>query len=236
MPVQGQIAWFAEVTTTNGISTLGITLTVDTNNSTAVMVTVDDGVVGDVVLYASYSSSNNVLIASQPMLVVSKPPGTVMDAIQLVPSSITLSIGDSMHPTIWAHYTNGMKCRVYIPIGQASFASSDTNVVSVGSDGTITLCSFGNAIISASYKGFTTQMAISSVVPEVRNLTGSVATNGIFQLSYMGTYMMTNMIQASTDLSNWVPLVTLRNTNGFVQYTDSESSTLQRRFYRVLIK
>ncbi len=53
-PVQGQIAWFAGAFTTNGVSGDGITLTTDTNNAAAVTVTLDDGVVGDVVLYATY--------------------------------------------------------------------------------------------------------------------------------------------------------------------------------------
>ena len=235
-PAQGAISWFTEAFTTNGVSTDGITLIVNTNDSGAVTVTVADGVIGDVVLYASYSSTNNTLIVAQPRLVTSRPGGTVMNSIYMAPSSTTLSIGDSVSPDMWATYTNGLQRQLYIPIGQIAYTSSNTNIASVDSAGTITLKSFGDATVTASYNGFTASIAISSVIPSISNLTGYMTANGFFQLSYMGSYMMTNVIQASTDLRDWVSLSTLQNTNGFVVFTDSQSATFQRRFYRVLIK
>src|ERR1039457_1604664 len=164
---------------------------------------------GDVVLYASYSSTNNTLIVAQPRLVTSRPGGTVMNSIYMAPSSTTLSIGDSVSPDMWATYTNGLQRQLYIPIGQIAYTSSNTNIAAVDYAGTITLKSFGDATVTASYNGFTASIAISSVIPSISNLTGYMTANGFFQLSYMGSYMMTNVIQASTDLRDWVSLSTL---------------------------
>jgi len=41
-------------------------------------------------------------------------------------------------------------------------------------------------------------------------------------------------IEASTDLVQWTPLVTLTNTYGTVQFTDASATNLPQRFYRAV--
>lgn len=235
-PVQGPISWCAEAFTPNGVNSDGIALITTSNAPMAVTVRVAEFVVGDVVLYASYASTNNVLVAAQPILVCSRPAGSVMTGVFVVPGSATLSVGGTLRPDVWANYTNGAQSQLYIPIGQASFSSSDTNVAVVDVSGTITLHSFGIATVTMLYNGFTASILVSSATREVKDLAGYITTNGLFQLTYMGTYMMTNVIQASDNLKDWIPIATLHNTNGFVKYTDTESAMLPRRYYRIVIK
>jgi uncharacterized repeat protein (TIGR03803 family) len=235
-PVQGQIAWFAEVFTTNGVTSDGVTLTHDTNNPNAIIVTVDYGVIGDVVLHAVYSSTNGNLIVAQPMVVVSRPVGTLMSGIHLNPSSATLlSVGSSLTTQIWGDYTNGNSSILYLTNGAANYSSSNPNIAAVDSSGTVTINSFGSASITASYDGFTAQTVLSTIAPSVNNLSVNQSANGGFQLNFTGTIGTTNIIQASTNLFDWVPVAIMVNTNGFVQYTDFLSTNFPMRYYRVKI-
>jgi hypothetical protein len=235
-PVQGQIAWFAEVFTTNGVTSDGVTLTADTNNPNAIIVTVDYGVIGDVVLHAVYSSTNGNLIVAQPMMVVSRPVGTLMNGIHLNPAlASSLSLGDSLTTIIWGDYTNGSSSALFLTNGAASYVSSNPSIATVDSYGTITVNSFGSAAIAASYNGFTAQTIVSTITPSVNNLSVNQLTNGGLQLNFKGTVGATNIIQASTNLLDWMPVASIVNSNGFVQYTDSLSTNFSMRYYRVKI-
>jgi len=59
-----------------------------------------------------------------------------------------------------------------------------------------------------------------------------VSTNGTFQFSLTGTPGQTNIIQASTNLVNWIPIYT--NVNPFL-FTDPYASNYPVRFYRALL-
>ena len=59
-----------------------------------------------------------------------------------------------------------------------------------------------------------------------------VNTNGTFQFSLTGTPGQTNIIQASTNLVNWIPIYT--NVNPFL-FTDPYASNYPVRFYRALL-
>jgi hypothetical protein len=52
-----------------------------------------------------------------------------------------------------------------------------------------------------------------------------------FHLDAMGTINKTNVIEASTDMVHWVALT--NTTSGTVQLTDTNSSHMPMRFYRV---
>jgi uncharacterized repeat protein (TIGR01451 family) len=59
-----------------------------------------------------------------------------------------------------------------------------------------------------------------------------VSTNGTFQFSLTGTPGQTNIIQASTNLVNWISIYT--NVNPFL-FTDPYASNYPVRFYRALL-
>jgi hypothetical protein len=53
-------------------------------------------------------------------------------------------------------------------------------------------------------------------------------------LTLMGAAGYSYLLQASSNLLDWTPIATLVNTNGEVQFTDSEIARLGHRFYRAL--
>jgi hypothetical protein len=55
-------------------------------------------------------------------------------------------------------------------------------------------------------------------------------TNGQFQFRVSGTSGQTYVLQGSTNLSNWTPLMT--NTVPLYDFTDTNAASLPRRFYR----
>jgi pimeloyl-ACP methyl ester carboxylesterase len=231
----GPISWSVQVFGTNGISTNGVSLQVNTNDSTQATVSISNVAQASVVLYATYVDTNGDLVFAAPFVVASDPVGAPLSGIQLNPSSATMSPGDTLTTSIWGDYTNGIQSLLFISAGQANYVSSNPNVAGVDSDGTITMNSFGTATIAASYNGFTSQTVITSLTPSVDNFSGTRLTNGIFQLSFFGTVGTTNIVEASTNLINWVPIATLHNTNGFLQFLDVSATNFPARFYRIEI-
>jgi hypothetical protein len=146
-----------------------------------------------------------------------------------------LSVGSSLTTQIWGDYTNGNSSILYLTNGAANYSSSNPNIAAVDSSGTVTINSFGSASITASYDGFTAQTVLSTIAPSVNNLSVNQSANGGFQLNFTGTIGTTNIIQASTNLFDWVPVAIMVNTNGFVQYTDFLSTNFPMRYYRVKI-
>jgi hypothetical protein len=59
-------------------------------------------------------------------------------------------------------------------------------------------------------------------------------TNNMLALTLMGAAGYSYLLQASSNLLDWTPIATLVNTNGEVQFTDSEIARLGHRFYRAL--
>ena len=142
-----------------------------------------------------------------------------------------MSVGNVLPTSIWGDYTNGTRCLLYVPAGQASYSSSNTNVATASTDGTITLNALGTATVTASYQGFMAQTVVSSLPTIIGNLYGSIATNGAYQLNLFSSAGTTNIVQASTNLINWSTLATIYSTNGLIQLQDN--ATMQMRFYRV---
>jgi hypothetical protein len=58
-------------------------------------------------------------------------------------------------------------------------------------------------------------------------------TNGQFRVRLVGISGITNLIQASTNLSSWTPVLT--NSTGIYDFTDAASTNFVRRFYRALL-
>lgn len=58
-------------------------------------------------------------------------------------------------------------------------------------------------------------------------------TNGQFQFRLTGTSGESYILQASTNLSSWVPLLT--NSTPLYDFTDTNASNFQRRFYRAVL-
>jgi hypothetical protein len=229
------VTWFAQVFGTNGIVSDGISLLVNSNNTSQIEVSVTNDVVGTVVLYASYVDTNGDLVFANPIAVASYPPGPVLSGIELKPPSATVSPGDELPTSIWGNYANGTSSQLYIPSGQVRYISSSPRIATVSSSGIITMNSFGSATIYAYYNGLSSQSVVTSPRPGITSISGILSTNKTYELSFTGTMSTTNVIEASTNLVNWVPIGTLYNTNGFLQFLDVTASNYPVRFYRVAI-
>jgi hypothetical protein len=72
-PPVGNVAWAVQVYGPSGITTDGVEVSTGGDNNSQVSVTVDSGLVGDVVLSAVYASVSNTWIVTPPTLVASLP-------------------------------------------------------------------------------------------------------------------------------------------------------------------
>ena len=71
------------------------------------------------------------------------------------------------------------------------------------------------------------------VVPPVQFLSEGVST-GVFRMQFLGSVGSNYVLQASTNLVQWTPLVTNPATTNILIFLDSQSSNYPSRFYRVL--
>ena len=72
------------------------------------------------------------------------------------------------------------------------------------------------------------------VVPSNVFQAGSL-TNGNFQLTFQGQMGSSCLIETSTNLFNWKPLLTNTPFNGILQYVDPQTPQFPKRFYRATI-
>ena len=61
------------------------------------------------------------------------------------------------------------------------------------------------------------------------------ATNGPAQITLTGATGFYSLLQSSTDLTNWISIATLVNSNGLVQFSDPGSTNQTRRYYRAVV-
>jgi len=59
-------------------------------------------------------------------------------------------------------------------------------------------------------------------------------SNGMFQMQLLGSAGSNYVLQASTNLYNWTPLVTNAAATNLLYFLDPHSSNYPSRFYRVL--
>jgi hypothetical protein len=59
------------------------------------------------------------------------------------------------------------------------------------------------------------------------------SVDGLHLLRFPGEPGVNYRVEASTDLIEWVPIESLLNSDGTLDFLDPESSSLDRRFYRV---
>jgi sulfatase modifying factor 1 len=232
-PISGTINWFAQVYGTNGLSTNGLDLQVSDNDTNA-SITVDDSVIGEVVIYAAYFATNGTYIVGNPVPVVSHLPSALLN-IDLQPSTIALSPGDSTATQLWGVYTNNLEVLLFLTNGQASYVSSMPNVATVDDFGTISIQALGTTVVTATYAGYSANTIVSTFPPVVGNLSISTTPNGIMQLAGVISPGTTNILEASTDLTTWVPLATLISTNKLVTLLDNAATNYSARFYRLIL-
>jgi len=76
--------------------------------------------------------------------------------------------------------------------------------------------------------------AVQFPVPTIQTADGGLGlSGGQFGFNLSGSAGLVVIIEASTDLKNWVPIQTNALVNGQVHFTDPHSALFPKRFYRV---
>ena len=181
-PLQGIVNWFAEVFGANGVVSSNVTVAVDAVDSTRATVLVPDSVVGDVVLYASYLSTNGKFIFANPVAVVTQSAGAAMTNLVVQPASATLRPGEQIHPELWGQFTNGTRQQLFVAPGSV-ITVSNTNPIAVMADTNLTVTAIAGGIASLGYQyqGFSNTLNVTVVQPLVVGLqpTNQSGTNGV---------------------------------------------------------
>ena len=102
------------------------------------------------------------------------------------------------------------------------------NLVTVN-DGRLTVTSGAGAVNNKI--AFVEIATAVTVVPPI-NLLSAMQTNGAFQFSLQGLNGVNYVIEASTNLTSWTPVLTNTPINNLLQYTEPANSTFPLRFYR----
>lgn len=81
--------------------------------------------------------------------------------------------------------------------------------------------------------GTSPQVSITVVTPSPVTLTSSGVTNGAYQLTYSVDTGLTYVLQASTNLVDWLSIATNKANSSSFTFTDTSTTNLASRFYRV---
>ncbi len=235
---ESSVVWYVQVYGPDGITSDGVELSPSGANNSQVTVTVDDALVGDVVLSGVYTSVSNTVVAILPVLVVSLPlSGPGMTGFQTQPGNIALSVGSVISPVFVASYSDGSTSARFVTAGEISVTSSQPNVVSVSNALNWVLSSVGTAQINVSWSGFQAVSQITVFDPASTNappLSLVNAGNGQLAISWPG-FTTSYQLQSTADLSNtnsWQTMPTTPIMAGGESFV-TLSATNTQQFYRL---
>jgi len=165
-PATGDPVWSAVVSTTGGVSSTGLTVTPDPGDPFAVTVEVDDAVVGDVILFVSYPTTNDQMTFGVPILVTRRDPsGVALAGIEVLPRETEVAPGKTVWPEFRAIYGDGSKQIRWAATDEVAVASSDAGVVDAPDLARWEALSTGCATVTVTYAGFTTQSIVTVTNP-----------------------------------------------------------------------
>lgn len=114
---------------------------------------------------------------------------------------------------------------------QISVPARPTNVEFGGSDRRTLL------ITTDSGSLYSIRMRVKGVAPASTinppGLRSAVWTNGLIQFAVTGSLSQSYSVQTSTNLANWATVLTTNLSNTFSLWTDTDSPSYSRRFYRL---
>jgi hypothetical protein len=120
-----------------------------------VTVTVEDSVLGDIVLIGSYETTNGKRVIVEPRLVVSHAPeGVTMTNITLRPTTAEVGIGDSVCLEIYATFSDGAQLRRWLRPGEFTLANSNPSVLDVSDPFAWRALAPGTAQVTVTHGGF----------------------------------------------------------------------------------
>jgi hypothetical protein len=234
-PPGGNVTWFALDYGTNGVAMDGITCVASGSNDSEVAVTISNGLIGDVVLFAVYPNTNNQMVQALGQLVASEgPSGATLAGIGLLPYGPNMPAGSVIPIQVVAIYSDGTSSVRYLTDGSLAAASSNPEIVSVADPLNWQLLAPGSAQVVVSWSGFsaTNQVAVFAPTSEYPQL--SIARNGgDFQLGWP-LWASDFTLVSNNDLLApiWQPVWTLPVTNG-LQYNLTLPAAEPFSFFRL---
>lgn len=233
VPSGGVFGWNVEVFGTNGMTSDGASISVNTNDSSEVSLAVDESVIGTVVLFVYYDAPNGMVVSGTPQVIFSQLPGGVLGGLSLDPPNATLGRGDSVTLQLWGVYMNGTSALLFATQGSVAYYSSNTNVATVDAFGVVTAQGYGSAEITALYNGLLGQTQVYVSPPSVSAFSALSISNGSVSIALIGGTGVTNVLEASTNLADWTTVYSWYNTNGFFEFVDTNVSNYRARYYRI---
>ena len=93
-----------------------------------------------------------------------------------------------------------------------------------------------SAVVKAisALNGLSNSVSATATLAVYTDLLSGSSSNGVFVLPYAAPPNKTYVLQASTDLVNWVPISTNTPTNSPFNLTDPNAANFPRRFYRAI--
>ncbi len=238
-PIVGEVRWTYEVYSTNGISHEGVSLSVDPKDFRHVTICADPDMRGTVVLYASYLSTNQTLVFPNGVVALERSVGTSLVGILLKPSDPILAEGESVEPTIWGVFDNGMISQLFVsPESPLLLTSSDNFIVSVNSNTEAKLLRPGTATITATYENFSNQTTFTVLGPVTEPKLSAVRdlADGTVLVTLSGSAGRRHIIESSGDLLNWEPLSTNTLTSNGVFRFNAPTKPSVAQFYRASLR
>lgn len=165
-PVTGVVFWSVESFTPNGINSRDIKFTVNPTDSRRVIVHVPTDLIGDIVLYAHYVSTNGAVVLIKPRRIYSTaPPNAVLVGIEITPNNVPLPINSEMPIQIWTRYSSGHSILRYVEATEITAVSSAPTVVSTTNTIAWRMIGNGTATIVANYLGHSTTNSLTVYTP-----------------------------------------------------------------------
>jgi len=169
------------------------------------------------------SQSGGSPVSSSPALL--RLPGPPVIATQ--PQSQTVAAGSTVTLNV------GVVPSVTVLSYQWSLNGTPINGATRPTLALTNISAAGNYVVTVTNSSGSTSSAIATltVVPAFR-LTGLPLVGGLFPLQIQAGTGQVFVLQASTNLVNWQPILTNTATNGTFNYLDPDSPLFNRRFYR----
>ena len=229
-------------TSANSTGSLSFSPASGATGTAVITVTVNDGQTQNNLVTRSFTVTVNAVVPvnTGPTL---NPVGDIYIMQNAAAQTVNLT---GINPGIIANTTKtGSKkttLKISASAGNSQLISKPTVRYSVGSSGIMTFKPVRNATgtttitltlnngIKSVQKSFkVTVLAVGLAAPAT--LTSAAKVNGQFSFNVAGSTGMKYIVQASTDLKNWIPVQT--NTAPYI-FTDTHSSEFSQRYYRTV--
>jgi hypothetical protein len=159
LPPSGAVQWDAEWWNELGVNAVGVTIVPSESNPLRVTLEVGTEIIGDLVLYASYTAENGSVVMGKPLHVASIDPASPAVKLHLLPEASTLPTGDNLRPEFIVEYADGTFMRRYMSEENLSVTASPASRMDVSDPLEWKALNVGPVTVSVQWKGLQSEMA-----------------------------------------------------------------------------